>query len=179
MFIALLRVHGEKRLLWLDKGNKIAESNYSGNQTSSNNSTWYCLEYLYFRQIIWLFVEANRIESTQIINPIKNLNNNSKMGKFNLTFVRMLFIIRFDICFEVEYFNLKPSFLWLVYIRLRLQRFVIRLENKSRIGTRFADVWWESKYQTSPVLKWCNILMLAAKPETESYFQTFFGHHLD
>ena len=44
-------------------------------------------------------------------NTNKNLNNNSEMAEFYSIFVQMLFDIRFD----VEYFDLKPSFLWSVY----------------------------------------------------------------
>ena len=48
----------------------------------------------------------------------------------------MLLDICFDIPFKVEYFYLEPSFV----IPLRLQRFVIRLEDESR--PQFAKVWW-------------------------------------
>ena len=39
----------------------------------------------------------------------KNLSNNSKMAEYFLIFGQMIFNIRFDIRFEVEYFNLEPT----------------------------------------------------------------------
>ena len=54
--------------------------------------------------------------------------DNSKMAEY--------YSILGQILFEVEYFNREPSFFASPTIRLRLQRFVIRLDDKSQSGTQ-------------------------------------------
>ena len=59
----------------------------------------------------------------------------------------MQFDIRFDIRFEVKYFNLNHHFFASSTIRLRLQRFTIRLDNKSRSETLLCRYLHWTEYQ--------------------------------
>ena len=74
------------------------------------------------------------------------LIDNSKMAEY--------YSILGQILFEVEYFNREPSFFASPTIRLRLQRFVIRLDDKSQSGTQLhrSLVKWSKYLSKSPVL---------------------------
>ena len=63
-------------------------------------------------------------------NMNKNLINNSKMAEYFL-----IFNIYFDIRLEVEYFDLYHQFFASPTLPLRLQRFVIRLDDESQSET--------------------------------------------
>ena len=95
-------------------------------------SLWPRFEYLCFRRIWWILVEAKLISSKyscfhhlwfkveylfnfDACNTNKNLINNSKMADYFLIFGRMIFNIRFDIRLEDKYFDLEPSIFCLAY----------------------------------------------------------------
>ena len=80
---------------------------------------------------VFLTIYESKSNNYSQIRWIKICLVNSKMAEYHLIFAQMLFNICFDIPFEVEYFDLEPSYFASPTIRLKLQRFAICFDNES------------------------------------------------
>ena len=63
-----------------------------------------------------------------------------KMAEFYSIFVRMLFNIRLDICFEVKYSDLEPSFFLCLLFDLDKRALIFALTTNLKAGPRFARI---------------------------------------